>query len=59
MSKKVASEILASVADIVDQGNVLTAAVGGMKFSVISKKENWTDEAREKLGYILPQYFKE
>ena len=58
LSKKVASEILASVSDIVDRGDVLTAAKGGMQFSVISKKENWTAEAKEKLSWILP-YFKD
>lgn len=58
LSKKVASEILSSVSAIVEAGDVLTASKGGMQFSVISKKENWTSDAKEKLSWILP-YFKD
>jgi 5'-methylthioadenosine phosphorylase len=57
-SKLVARSILQSVHDAVSSGTVLTETKGCMKFSCITRKEGWSAEAREKLGWVL-DYFKE
>ncbi|KAL7410134.1 nucleoside phosphorylase domain-containing protein [Mrakia frigida] len=58
LSKKVAEAILPSVHAIVAEGNTLTETKGCMKFSCVTRKEGWSQEAREKLGFVLG-YFRE
>ena len=58
LSKTVAQAILPSVHEIVAGGKTLTQTIGSMKFSCVTRKEGWSAEAREKLGYIL-SYFRE
>lgn len=56
-SRKVAGAILEHVHDTVEKQQVLTNAVGGMKFSIVTQKEAQSAEDRKKLAYILPEYF--
>ncbi|CED84949.1 methylthioadenosine phosphorylase [Phaffia rhodozyma] len=58
LSKKVAEVILPEVVKAVQAGDVLTETKGCMKFSCITRKDGWSQEAKEKLSWVL-DYFKE
>jgi hypothetical protein len=45
------------VHEAVSSGTVLTAAAGGMKFSLMTGQEHVTPEEKYKLRFILPEYF--
>ncbi|KAF8313173.1 Methylthioadenosine phosphorylase [Clavulina sp. PMI_390] len=58
-SRNVASAILGHVHEIVKKGDVLTNAVGGMQWSIVTSKDHQKEEDRRKLAYILPKYFEQ
>lgn len=56
-SRRVAGAILEHVHNIVEKKEVLTDAVGAMKYSIITQPDHQSAEDRKKLAYILPAYF--
>lgn len=57
LSKHIASSILGAVHQAVLAGDVLTNAKGGMKYSLMTKQEFVSQEEKDRLKYILPEYF--
>lgn len=55
-SRKVAAALLQDVSDAIAKGDVLTQAVGSMKFSIATQPHAQKEEDRKKLAYILPQF---
>lgn len=56
-SQRVAETIVSHVHQMVEGKAVLTNAVGGMKYSIVTQPEAQTAEDRKILSYILPEYF--
>ncbi|CAE6460660.1 unnamed protein product [Rhizoctonia solani] len=54
-SRKITATILEELHEIVERGEVLTSAEGGMQYSLVSR--NWPEEDRKKLAFVLPKYF--
>lgn len=57
LSRRVAGAILEHVNAAILKKDVLTSAEGGMKFSIMTRKELQSEEDKKTLGYILPAYF--
>lgn len=57
LSRRVAGSILEHVNEAILKKDVLTSAEGGMKFSIMTRKDLQTEKDKETLGYILPAYF--
>lgn len=56
-SRNVIATIVAHVHVMVESGTVLKSAAGGMKYSILTPQPAQKPEDREKLKYILPEYF--
>ena len=56
-SRHVAATILQELHEAVLQGDILSEEVGSMRFAITSRSEHQKQEDREKLRYILPEYF--
>jgi 5'-methylthioadenosine phosphorylase len=56
-SRRVAGHILGHVHSAVEKKDFLTHAAGSMKYAVITQPQFQTEEDRNKLAYILPEYF--
>ncbi|KAF8341369.1 uncharacterized protein EI90DRAFT_2965721 [Cantharellus anzutake] len=56
-SRKVIATIAGHVHDMVESGTVLKSAVGAMRYSIVTPRDYQTQEDREKLKFVLPQYF--
>jgi len=56
-SRNVIATIVAHVHLMVESGTVLKSAAGGMKYSILTPQPAQKPEDREKLKYILPEYF--
>ncbi|KAG8687102.1 S-methyl-5-thioadenosine phosphorylase [Ceratobasidium sp. 395] len=54
-SRKVTATILEELHEIVDRGDVLRNAEGGMQYSMVTR--DWPEEDRKKLAFVLPKYF--
>ncbi|CAE6493699.1 unnamed protein product [Rhizoctonia solani] len=54
-SRKITATILEELHEIVERGDVLTSAEGGMQYSLITR--DWPEEDRKKLAFVLPKYF--
>lgn len=54
---RVAGHILGPVHAMVEKKDILTNAVGSMKYSIVTQPKFQTVEDRKKLAYILPEYF--
>ena len=57
ISRHVAAKILEDLHDAANNGDILTEAVGSMKFSIMPRSEGQKEEDIRKLGYVLPEYF--
>ncbi|KAI0337349.1 Methylthioadenosine phosphorylase [Trametopsis cervina] len=57
LSRTVAATVLDDLHDAAAQGDILTEAVGSMKFSIMPRSEKSKDEDRKKLSFVLPEYF--
>ncbi|KAM0750309.1 5'-methylthioadenosine phosphorylase [Meredithblackwellia eburnea MCA 4105] len=58
VSKHITASILGAVHEAVSGGKVLTAAEGGMRFSLVTNLDHVSEEEKHKFKFILPQYFK-
>ncbi|KZT23222.1 Methylthioadenosine phosphorylase [Neolentinus lepideus HHB14362 ss-1] len=56
-SRHVAATILEEMHAAAAEGGILTEEIGSMKFSIMPRSEKQKDEDRQKLAYILPEYF--
>ncbi|KAE9401129.1 purine and uridine phosphorylase [Gymnopus androsaceus JB14] len=56
-SRLVAASVLDELSIAASQGDILSMEVGSMKLSIMPRSENQKEEDREKLRYILPEYF--
>ncbi|KAI0786551.1 Methylthioadenosine phosphorylase [Abortiporus biennis] len=56
-SRVVAATILDELHSAALEGDILTEEVGSMKYSIMPRSEKQKDEDREKLSYVLPEYF--
>ncbi|TIA88891.1 hypothetical protein E3P81_03273 [Wallemia ichthyophaga] len=56
-SKFVAQNVLQHVHDAIS-ANKIPSQNGSMQFSIVTSKDKFTKESKEKLSYILPDYFK-
>ncbi|CAE6471253.1 unnamed protein product [Rhizoctonia solani] len=56
-SRKITATILEELHEIVERGDVLTSAEGGMQYSLVTR--TWPEEDRKKLAFVLPKYFGE
>ncbi|KAG8772622.1 S-methyl-5-thioadenosine phosphorylase [Ceratobasidium sp. 428] len=54
-SRKVTATILEELHEIVERGDVLNNAEGGMQYSMVTR--DWPEEDRKKLAFVLPKYF--
>ncbi|KAB5590151.1 5'-methylthioadenosine phosphorylase [Ceratobasidium theobromae] len=54
-SRKVTATILEELHELVERGEILTSAEGGMQYSLVTR--HWSEEDREKLAFVLPKYF--
>lgn len=54
-SAKVTATILEELHELVERGEILTSAEGGMQYSLVTR--HWSEEDREKLAFVLPKYF--
>ncbi|KAI0959096.1 hypothetical protein AcW1_004026 [Taiwanofungus camphoratus] len=57
VSRHVAAAILEDLHAAAVEGDILTEEVGSMQYSIMPRSKQQKDEDREKLRYILPQYF--
>ncbi|KAG9090659.1 S-methyl-5-thioadenosine phosphorylase [Ceratobasidium sp. UAMH 11750] len=55
-SRKVTATILEELHELVERGEVLTHADGGMQYSMVTR--DWHEADREKLAFVLPKYFR-
>jgi 5'-methylthioadenosine phosphorylase len=56
-SRHVAATILQELHEATLQGDILSEEVGSMRFAIMPRSEHQKQEDREKLRYILPEYF--
>jgi len=56
-SRHVAAAILQELHEAALQGDILSEEVGSMRFAIMPRSEHQKQEDREKLSYILPEYF--
>lgn len=54
LAKHITASILGVVHDAVADGQVLTTAVGSMKYSLVTGQDHISEEEKYKLKYILP-----
>ena len=59
VSRKVAYTVLDDLHAAAADGHILTETVGSMKFSIMPRSAGQKDEDKEKLKFILPEYFSE
>ncbi|CAL1701998.1 unnamed protein product [Somion occarium] len=57
LSRKVAASILDELHEAAEEGDILTEEVGSMRFSIMPRSEKQKEEDREKLRYVLADYF--
>jgi 5'-methylthioadenosine phosphorylase len=57
LSRTVAATVLDELHEAAEQGDILTEASGSMKFSIMPRSEKSKAEDRDKLAYVLPEYF--
>lgn len=56
ISRKVAAALLEEVSNAIAKRDVLTQAIGAMKFAVSTHPHAQKEEDRKKLSYILPHF---
>jgi 5'-methylthioadenosine phosphorylase len=56
-SRHVAATILDDLHAAALEGDILTEEVGSMKYSIMPRSEKQLEVDRNKLAYILPEYF--
>jgi 5'-methylthioadenosine phosphorylase len=56
-SRRVAATILQELHEATLKGDILSEEVGSMRFSIMPRSEHQKQEDRDKLSYILPEYF--
>jgi 5'-methylthioadenosine phosphorylase len=56
-SRHVAATILQELHEATLQGDILSEEVGSMRFAIMPRSGDQKQEDREKLRYILPEYF--
>ncbi|KAI9433337.1 Methylthioadenosine phosphorylase [Lactarius indigo] len=56
-SRRVAATILQELHEATLQGDILSEEVGSMRFAIMPRSEHQKKEDRDKLRYILPEYF--
>jgi 5'-methylthioadenosine phosphorylase len=56
-SRFVAAHILEDLAAAAAQGDILTEERGSMRFSIMPRSDAQREEDRQKLAFILPEYF--
>jgi len=56
-SRHVAVNILENLHDAASKGDILTEAVGSMKFSIMPRSEGHNEEDIRKLSHVLPEYY--
>ncbi len=56
-SRHVAATILQELHEATLQGDILSEEVGSMRFAIMPQSEHQKQEDRDKLRYILPEYF--
>ena len=49
--------IVSDLHDAAASGDILSEETGSMKFSIMPRSEQQKDEDRQKLAYVLPDYF--
>jgi len=57
-SRHVTATILEELYAAVENGEILTEEAGAMRFSIMPRSEQQSDADRQKLAFILPEYFK-
>lgn len=57
ISRHVTATVLGGLHGALERGDILFEEDGGMKFSIMGRKELYSKEDKEKLSYVLPQYF--
>ena len=56
-SKRLTGAILSKVHQAVRDGDLGQGEEGSMEYSVMTKREVWSEEERKKLAFILPYIF--
>ena len=56
-SRRVTELIVSDLHDAAESGDILSEETGSMKFSIMPRSEQQKDEDRQKLAYVLPDYF--
>lgn len=57
LSRHVAATILDDLHNAAAAGDILTEEVGSMKLSIMPRSVQQKDEDKQKLAYVLPDYF--